>query len=117
MTPPDVHDKNPSIVTIDVTESEIKKQAETIASWKNSYEVYMWLLAEMELRLAQAFITKLDASGRHIKIDTSKVVDHPAEEAIRQRAKALAAHLLRLQDVHWFLAERQVIYDKVKKQK
>ncbi len=117
MTPPDVNDKNQSIVAIDVNEDEIKKRAETIASWKNTYEVYMWLLAEMELRLAQAFITRLDASGHHIKIDKSKIIEHPTEDAIRQRAKALSAHLLRLQDVHWFLAERQVIYDKIKGRK
>jgi len=114
MTPENANQKNPCIVTIDLEEDEIKKRAETIASWKNSYEVYIWLLAEMELRLAQAFITKLDVSGRHVKIDTSKIVEHPAEDEIRQRAKTLSALWLRLQDVHWFLAERQVIYDKVK---
>ncbi|MEX2682846.1 MAG: hypothetical protein Q6373_014745 [Candidatus Sigynarchaeota archaeon] len=114
MTPPDANQKSQSIVTIDLDEEEIRKRAETIASWKNSYDVYMWLLAEMELRLAQAFITKLDESGRHVKIDTSKIVEHPAENDIRQRAKALSALWLRLQDVHWFLAERQVIYEKVK---
>jgi hypothetical protein len=117
MTPPDANQKGQSIVTVDLEENEIKKRAETIASWKNSYEVYMWLLAEMELRLAQAFITKLDASGRHVKIDTSKIIERPSEADIRQRAKALSALWLRLQDVHWFLAERQVIYDKVKGRK
>jgi hypothetical protein len=118
MTPPDTTDKNQSIVTIDVDEDEIKKRAETIASWKNSYEVYIWLLAEMELRLAQAFITRLDASGgHHIKIDKAKIVNQLTDETIRQRAKALSAHLMRLQDIHWFLAERQVIYDKVKGKK
>ncbi len=117
MTPPDANQKGQSIVTVDLEESEIKKRAETIASWKNSYEVYMWLLAEMELRLAQAFITKLDASGRHVKIDTSKIIERPNEVDIRQRAKALSALWLRLQDVHWFLAERQVIYDKIKGRK
>ncbi|NMC05969.1 MAG: hypothetical protein GYA24_12200 [Candidatus Lokiarchaeota archaeon] len=114
MTPLDAHEKSMDIVTVDVTEDEIKKQAEIIASWKNSYETYIWLLAEMELRLAQAFVTKLDASGgHHIKIDRSKIVERPAEEAIRQRAKALAAHLMHVQDIHWFLAERQVIFNKV----
>jgi hypothetical protein len=117
MTPPDANNKSQSTVIIDVDDGEIKKRAETIASWKNSYEVYLWLLAEMELRLAQAFISRLDASGRRVKIDTSKIVDHPSEADIRQRAKALSAHWPRMQDVHWFLAERQIIYEKVKGRK
>ena len=117
MNPPEANHKNQSIVTVDLDEDEIKKRAELIASWKNSYEIYIWLLAEMELRLAQAFITKLDASGRHVKIDTSKILEKPAEADVRQRAKALSSLWLRLQDVHWFLAERQVIYDKVKGRK
>ncbi len=98
-------------------DGEIKRRAETIASWKNTYEVYVWLLAEMELRLGQAFINRLDANGRRVKIDLSKIIEHPAEVDIRQRAKTLSAHWPRLQDVHWFLAERQVIYEKLKGRK
>jgi putative heme degradation protein len=102
-----------SIVNIDVDEAEIKKRAETIAAWKNTFDVYIWLLAEAELRISQAFITKVDASGRHVKIDKTKIVDKPSESDIKVRAKALASHWPRLQDVHWFIAERQYIYDKV----
>ncbi|MBN2153795.1 MAG: hypothetical protein JW839_20220 [Candidatus Lokiarchaeota archaeon] len=111
------NDRGQSIVEVNLDEAEIKQRAEAIASWNNSYDVYIWLLAEMEMRLAQAFITRLDATGHHVKIDTSKIVDRPDEAEISQRAKALAALWLRLQDVHWFLAERQVIYDKVKGRK
>jgi hypothetical protein len=112
-----VDDDNPSIVSIDLDEAEIKKRAELVASWKNSYDVYIWLLAEMKLRLAQAPVARNVIEGRHFKIDMDKVVDRPSEADIRRFAKIISAYRPSMQDMHWLLAECQIIYERIKGRK
>ena len=110
---PEALPKNAKLVTFD--RAEITKLAQTIAGWQNPIDVYIWLFAEAELRLAKAYITKLDATCTSMKIDTSKVVDKPAVDDIKKLAKEVQAQKPKLQDLHWFLAERRYLYDAVKK--
>ena len=105
--------KNAKAVNFD--RPEITKLAQTIAGWQNPIDVYIWLFAEAELRLAKAYITKPDATCTSVKIDTSKIVDKPAVDDIKKLAKDIQASKPKLQDLHWFLAERRYIYDAVKK--
>jgi hypothetical protein len=105
--------KNVKAVAFD--RAEITKLAQTIAGWQNPIDVYIWLFAEAELRLSKAYITKLDATCTSVKIDTSKVLDKPAVDDIKKLAKEIQAQKPKLQDLHWFLAERRYLYDAVKK--
>lgn len=105
--------KNVKAVPFD--RAEVTKLAQTIAGWQNPIDVYIWLYAEAELRLAKAYITKPDATCTSVKIDTTKIVDKPAVDDIKKLAKEIQAQKPKLQDLHWFLAERRYIYDAVKK--
>ncbi|MEX2683151.1 MAG: hypothetical protein Q6373_016295 [Candidatus Sigynarchaeota archaeon] len=106
--------KENRIVTVPIDKEAIKRKAEEIASWKNTYDTSVWLFAEAEVRLADAYVTVLDGTSPDVKIDASKVVDVPTREATESLAKAISSHRPRLSEVHWFLAERRYIYDKVK---
>jgi len=101
-------------ISVDLNKADIQKRAAFIEAWKNTYEVYVWLWAEAELRLANAYITKLDTNSTSVTIDPEKIVDNPPKEDIMKLAKQYASNKLKLQDIHWFLAERQYVLEKIK---
>jgi hypothetical protein len=102
------------IVSVPIDKEAIKKKAEEIAGWKNPYDVAVWLFAEAETRLADAYVTVLDGTSPAVEVDASKVIDAPQRDATESLAKAIYARRPKLTEVHWFLAERRYIYDKVK---
>nr|MDO8086255.1 hypothetical protein [Candidatus Sigynarchaeum springense] len=106
--------KDEQIVTVPIDKEAIKRKAEEIATWKNTYDTAVWLFAEAEVRLADAYVTVLDGTCPDVKIDVSKVIDTPAREATESLAKAISSRRPRLSEIHWFLAERRYIYDKVR---
>ncbi|NMC07275.1 MAG: hypothetical protein GYA24_18805 [Candidatus Lokiarchaeota archaeon] len=103
-----------NIVSVALDKEAIKKRAEEIASWKNPYDVSVWLFAEAETRLADAYVTVLDGTSASVQIDASKVVESPSREATDSLARAIYARRPGLPELHWFLAERRYIYEKVK---
>jgi hypothetical protein len=105
--------KDNGIVTVTLDKETIKRKAEEIASWKNTYDTSLWLFAEAEVRLADAYVTVLDGSSPTVKIDTSKLKDIPPREETESLAKAIYKSRPKLHEVHWFLAERRYIYEKV----
>lgn len=102
------------VLKIDIDGQAIKKKAEEIAGWKNSYDVSIWLFAEAESRLADAYVTVLDGTNPTVMISKSKIVDKPSHDAIESLAKAIYSKRPKVEELNWFLAERKYIYDKAK---
>jgi len=103
------------IVIVPLDKEAIKRKAEEIATWKNSYDTFLWLFAEAENRLADAYVTALDGTSPNVQVDARKVIDAPPREATESLAKAIYSRRPRLSEIHWFLAERRYIYEKIKK--
>ncbi len=102
------------VVNVPIDKEAIKKKAEEIASWKNPYDTAVWLFAEAETRLADAYVTVLDGTCAAVQIDAGKVIDAPERVATESLAKAIYSRRPNLNEVNWFLAERRYIYEKVK---
>ena len=102
------------VLKIDIDRQAIKKKAEEIAAWKNSYDVSIWLFAEAECKLADAYVTVLDGTTPTVMISKSKITEKPAREAIESLAKAIYSKRPKVEELNWFLAERDYIYDKAK---
>ena len=102
------------VLKIDIDRQAIKKKAEEIAAWKNSYDVSIWLFAEAEMKLADAYVTVLDGTTPTVMIAKSKLVDAPNHEAIESLAKAIYAKRPKVEELNWFLAERRYIFEKAK---
>ncbi len=103
------------IVTVLIDREAVKRKAEEIAAWKNTYDTSVWLFAEAEVRLADAYVTPLDGTSPSVMVDAGKVIDAPTHEATSILAKAIYSRRPKLSEIHWFLAERRYIYDKLKK--
>ena len=101
-------------IIIDLNKDEIKKRAFGLAMMRRSYDDYIWFWAEVELRLAQAYQTDMKSNNGSVKIDKSKIVEKPGESEVRRLATELAAKRVKVQDIHWFIAERQYILDAAK---
>ena len=99
-----------NVLTIVMNKEEIGRRAYNLFLARRSYDEYIWLWAEAELRIAAAIITRLDANATEIKIDVTKILDHPDEAKIRALAREYAAKQLKAPEVHWFIAERQHIF-------
>jgi len=105
--------KSPDIVTIELNMDAIKQKAEEASKWKNTYDTYIWLFAESEARLADAYVTPLDGSPT-VKINKAKIVDNPPREDTERLAKAIGSKKPKLPELHWFLAERRFIFEKIR---
>jgi hypothetical protein len=69
-----------------IKEEEVRKLAEIISKWKDSYDQFVWLLAEAELRI--------------------QLQSQPSPEQIKPLAEYIYHQHHSLQDLHWFLAEK-----------
>ncbi len=105
----------PKELTFSLSNEEIKQKAEEIASWHNSYDVYIWLWAEVEVKLATAYKIDVTEHGIEVKVDPTRVMLEPPERKIMELATQMSAGRPKLQDVHWFSAESQLILERVKK--
>jgi hypothetical protein len=103
-----------AVVTIDLPADEIKKKAFELSQLKKSYDDWVWLWTEADLKLKDALVTPLSAGVTSVKIDKKKILDKPKEEEIRKQAKDNHAKRMKIQDIHWFLAERNYILAKAK---
>lgn len=108
-----------TILTIPLHEDQIREIAFNISKQKNSWEVFVWLLAESELRIKKCFISPMNPlygpTPPIVTIDISKIIDQPPRNEIIQLAELIAARSPTLQDLHWHLALRQYIYNQAKK--
>ncbi|MBD3187766.1 hypothetical protein GF325_13100 [Candidatus Bathyarchaeota archaeon] len=110
-----------SIVSILIDADAIVALAEQVAAWKDPLDVYIWLWAEAELQLENAYfvskcyhMTSLNDNPGQIIVDVSRVVDTPREDRVRELAGNISSKKPTLMEAHWYLAERLYIYNKVK---
>lgn len=114
----DVYNENVILITID--EDLVRNLAQEISQQNLSWDECVWLLAEGELRLAQAYINpKITPSGlaelgNSVRLDPTKVEEQPTEGEIRVLATKVAQQGPRIDELHWFLAVRKVLYDDAK---
>jgi len=88
MTPPDANNKSQSTVIIDVDDGEIKNGRKPSPAGRTPMKYTCGYSPRWSCGWRKRSSAAWTASGRRVKIDTSKIVDHPSEADIRQRAKA-----------------------------
>jgi len=109
-----------NLITVNVDEDLVRNLAFEISQQPMSWDDCVWLLAEGELRLAKAYIdphitpSGLADVGNMIRLDPSKVENQPPEAQIRALAEKVAKQGPRLEELHWFLAVRKIIYDEAR---
>jgi hypothetical protein len=106
-------------IFIDLDQNQIRAMAFEIAKQKNSWDAFVWLVAEAELRISSAIDSKENPFSpnfpKKIRINPTKIVDTPPKESIRNLAEQIAAKKPSMQNLHWYLAERLYIYQNTKK--
>ncbi|HME54306.1 MAG TPA: hypothetical protein VKM55_18925 [Candidatus Lokiarchaeia archaeon] len=103
-----------NIMTINLKRDAIQTRAYLLSTENRSYDDYIWQLAEIEARLKPAYITRLDNGTTEIKIDSAKIIDKPSTDEIRILARELGGKQTKIQEIHWFIAERQYVYETAK---
>ncbi|HME54570.1 MAG TPA: hypothetical protein VKM55_20325 [Candidatus Lokiarchaeia archaeon] len=98
--------------TIVINQDEVKKRAYLLSQAKKSYDDCVWLWAEQELKLGKALAVPLAPNVKKVVVDASKIIAKPKESDIKKLAAELAKKKAKIQDIHWFVAERQFIVDK-----
>ncbi|HME54717.1 MAG TPA: hypothetical protein VKM55_21095 [Candidatus Lokiarchaeia archaeon] len=104
-------------VTIALDEARIRTIAYLLFEQKKSYNDYIWMLAEAELKLSKALVEPLKAGQAIVRIIPSKIIVAPAQVDINKRAESLAKEGIKIQDIHWFIAIRNFIIEEAKNQK
>jgi hypothetical protein len=108
-------------IEITIDEGKVREGAYLLSQQKKSYNDYVWLLAEADLKIAKAFPEGTSPlagpTPRTVKISLSKIIDAPPQPDIKQAAEALAKKGPKIQDLHWFIAIRNFIYQEAKKKK
>jgi hypothetical protein len=106
------------MVMIEINKEKIQKLAYQLSQEQKSYDDWIWLLAEAELRLRPAYVGSLLYQEKDgvlfTEIDATLMLDEPSEEVIHQLAEEIAKSSPSVQELHWFIAERRYIYDSAK---
>lgn len=98
--------------SIELNADEIRKRAYALSQVKRSYDDFVWMWAEQEARLAKALVVPFGPNVRKVVVDASRITTKPKESDIRRVAAELAKHKAKVQDIHWFIAERQFAVEK-----
>jgi hypothetical protein len=114
----EISDENTIMVKVD--EDLVRNLAFEISQQPMSWDDCVWLLAEGELRLASAYVNPhitasgLAEIGSTVTLIPAKVINQPPEAQIRSLAEKVAQQGPHLEELHWFLAVRKVIYDEAR---
>jgi hypothetical protein len=107
------------VVSVPLDDGKIRVIAYEYSKQPKSWNDWVWLTAEAELKLSSAYTTGAKAMNVPIpnppKITVSKINDQPAKEDIKKAAEVLAAAKPKVQDLHWYLAVRNYILLQAKK--
>jgi hypothetical protein len=98
-------------VVIDLDADAIRKRAFELSTQKKSYDDLIWLLAESDLRLRDAYVKRVGVTGKSVVVNKATIVEKPDPASIKRLAAELAAKRPKVQDVHWGIAENQFIND------
>ncbi len=104
-------------VSIAVDNDAIQKLAFEISQEPKSYDDFVWIFAEAELRLRPAYAVGNVFTGGPVQLFPNKIVDKPKDDDIRSLAEQIASQGTPVQDLHWFIAQRKFIYNKAKGKK
>jgi len=101
---------------VKLNEDQIREIAQKISEDQKSYDDWIWLLAESECRLGPACTSptnnyRMGGLPSAVEIYPSKIVAQPAEEDIRQLAWDISQVRPSVEDIHWFMAQRQLVFD------
>ncbi len=102
------------MVFIRIDEEKVREMAGALAREPKTWNDFVWLFAEAELRLRPALaggvLYQRGVESREVELDPTLIVDQPIEEDIRQLAAEVASLGPPLLDLHWFIAERRYIF-------
>jgi hypothetical protein len=104
-------------VSVKLDEDAIRNIAYDLSQKNLSWDDYVWLLAESELRLVPAYDnprltpSSLADLGNVIQIDPASIVRQPGEDEIRDLAGKIAQASPRMDELHWFIAERNFVFE------
>ena len=104
-------------MTVELKKVEIQKKAYEISQAKKSYNDYIWLWAEADAKIGQSCLPDLKTNPASVKVDVKKIVAKPAEADVKKLAGEYFKKGAKVQEIHWFIAERQYILDAAKAKK
>ncbi|OLS15267.1 MAG: hypothetical protein RBG13Loki_1124 [Promethearchaeota archaeon CR_4] len=106
------------VVSISLDSDAIQKLAFETSQLPKSYDDFVWIFAESELRLRPAYATGNNFKPEGpVQVYPAKIVDKPKDSAIKQLAEQMASQGTSVQDLHWFIAQRNFIYKEAKAMK
>jgi hypothetical protein len=109
--------KNSILIKMD--ENKVREMAYDLSQQPKSYDDFVWLLAEQELKLKNAFNSPInpltDNFPEMISIDPKKIIDIPNADETKALAELIAKQGPSVEKLHWFLAERVYIVNNAKK--
>ncbi len=80
---------------IHVDEEQVREMAREVAREPKTWDDLVWLLAEAELRLRPALVGGIlyqrGIESREVELNPAQVIDHPAEEDVRELAVEVAS--------------------------
>ena len=104
--------RNVKITDVMLPRESIEKKAYEIASKHLSYDDYVWLWAESELKVGNAIANGSALKDGKVQVDISKIVQKPASNDIKKLASEFASKRTKPETIHWYIAERQVLLDR-----
>ncbi|MFX0101074.1 MAG: lipopolysaccharide biosynthesis protein [Candidatus Hodarchaeota archaeon] len=115
-----VWDLLPQMITLD--HDEIEKRAFEIFSEHLPYDDYVWLLAEITLKIKDVIIRRpfgpVTRVRGEIELNVDFLNDKPNKGKIQRLAEEIHDHYHpTLEELHWLIAERRTIYNFLKRQK
>ncbi len=102
-------------IEVSLARDVIAKMAYEIASKRLGYDDYVWLWAELDLKVGNAIVNQpIGSNGGKAIVDSARIVSNPAASDIKKLASEYAARKTKVETIHWYIAERQFIYDQMK---
>ena len=105
-------DDNSDVISILLPMAEITLSATILSRLKKSYDDWVWLWAEAELKLKNALLSPLSPGATCVQLHVEKINLAPDEEELNRLAKLNRSKRMNIQDILWFIAERNYILAK-----
>ncbi len=101
-------------VEVSLAKDVIEKKAYELASKRLGYDDCVWQWAELDLKVGNAIVNQPIGSAGMAIVDSSRIVSKPATSDIKKLASEYAARKTKVEQIHWYIAERQFILDQLK---
>nr|MDO8112884.1 hypothetical protein [Candidatus Sigynarchaeota archaeon] len=108
-------------IEVDIDEGKIRTGAYLLSQLKKTYNDYVWMLAEADLKLSKVFPEGTNPlkgpTPKSIRLNPSKIIAEPLQGDIKKLAESIAKQGIKIQDLHWFIAIRNYLIDELKNKK